>query len=145
MASDRLGRAPAWLPSRRDVLRLGGTAAVLLIAGACGDGGKRAIAGGAGASKAERARTAFTIVALDNRWVPARIVVRAGQALVATIDNRDNGNLHNLHILADTEPQTVLERGPVTQQLAFTINRPGSYVYSCDAHPTMRGTLEVVA
>lgn len=99
--------------------------------------------GGTGASSGE-AVTKFTIVAENIKWDLKRVVVPAGAEVTATIENRDRGIPHNLHVKSPGDPKTELEDGPVTQTLRFTIEKPGSYGFVCDAHPTMTGTIEAV-
>ena len=88
--------------------------------------------------------SAFTIVADNMQWDRDRVVVRAGQEITATIENRDKGIPHNLHIDSPGDPKTELEDGIVTQTLVFTIDEPGEHRFVCDAHPNMTGTIVAV-
>lgn len=127
--------------SRRRALRLGAGAVVATVLAACGDTGstdRRATAG------AEEPVDEFTIVAENMRWDVDRIVVPAGVEVTATIENRDRGVLHNLHIKSPDDPKTELEKGVVTQTLTFTIAEPGEHEYVCDAHLFMSGTIVAV-
>lgn len=132
---------PPTLCSRRAALALGGGALAALVLAACGgedsDGAPSAADQGA-------AVTEFTIVAENIAWDLDRIVVPAGREVTATIDNRDRGILHNLHVKSPGDPKTELEKGPVTRTLRFTVDEPGSYEFLCDAHPNMTGTVVVV-
>lgn len=128
--------------SRRTVLRLAGGVTLALAVGACGGDGGGDDASGSGS--ADEAVTNFTIVAKNIAWDRDRIVVPARQEVTATIDNRDRGILHNLHIRSPGDPKSQLETGPVTQTLRFTIDDPGSYGFLCDAHPNMTGTIVAV-
>jgi plastocyanin len=123
--------------SRRAALRLGGAAALALLVAGCGDDDESS-------SPARSPVTAFTIVAENIRWDLDQIVVPAGRQVTATIDNRDRGIPHNLHIKSPGDPKTELEDGPVTQTLRFTIEEPGRYDFVCDAHANMTGTIEAV-
>ena len=125
--------------TRRAVLQLGGGAVAATVLAACGDDA------GAGAGGAEEeAVSAFTIVAENMQWDLDRIVVRAGEEVTATIENRDEGIPHNLHIESPGDPKTELEDGLVTQTLVFTIDEPGEYGFVCDAHRNMTGTIVAV-
>lgn len=84
-----------------------------------------------------------TIVAEDIAWDADCIDGIADEDLVITIDNRDDGVLHNFHLRdAPGQPTTELEEGPITQTLE--VNLPeGDYEYICDIHPNMLGTLRM--
>ena len=129
--------------SRRAVLVHGGGSLAALVLGACGDDDNGSDSGD-DAPGAGEAVTEFTIVAENIAWDLVRVVVPAGREVTATIDNRDRGILHNLHVTSRGDPKTDLEKGPVTQTLRFTVEQPGSYEFVCDAHPNMIGTVVVV-
>lgn len=135
---DAAPTASAHLLSRRALLQLGGAASAALLLAACGDDD------GADQGTGESQVTAFTIIAENIQWDRDRVVVPAGREVTATIDNRDRGIPHNLHIKSPGDPKTELENGPVTQTLRFTIDEPGTYDFVCDAHTNMTGTIEVV-
>jgi hypothetical protein len=84
-----------------------------------------------------------TIVAENIAWDADCIDAVADEDLVISIDNQDDGILHNLHLRdAPGEPTTELEKGPIVQTLE--VNLPeGDYEYICDIHPNMLGTLRV--
>ena len=123
--------------SRRAALQLGGAGAIAVLVAACGGSGESDAPSG-------DAVTRFTIVAENIKWDLKRIVVPAGEEVTATIENRDRGIPHNFHVRSAGDPKTELEDGPVTQTLRFTIAKPGSYGFVCDAHPNMTGTVEAV-
>lgn len=129
--------------SRRAALQLAGGAAAALLIAACGggeDGGEPA----GDSSDRDRAVTDFTIVAKNIEWDLDRVVVPTGKEVTATIENRDRGIPHNLHVKSPGDPKTELEKGLVTQTLRFTIDEPGSYAFVCDAHPNMTGRIEAI-
>lgn len=126
--------------TRRAALRLGAGAVAALVLGACGEGADAADEEAGGDDPV----TAFTIVADDMQWDVDRLAVPAGQEITATIENRDAGMPHNLHIKSPGDPKTELEDGIVTQTLVFTIDEPGEYEFVCDAHLYMTGTIVVV-
>lgn len=123
--------------TRRSILQLGGATTLAVLVGACG--GDDSSRTGPGETVTE-----FTIVAQSIKWDIDRIVVPAGREVTATIDNRDRGIPHNLHIKSPGDPKTKLENGLVTQTLRFTIDEPGTYDFVCDAHANMTGTIEAV-
>lgn len=125
--------------TRRAVLRLGAGATAAAVLTACGDDARAGQSG-----RDEEPVSAFTIVAEDMQWDTDRVVVRAGEAVTATIENRDEGIPHNLHVKAPGDPKTELENGIVTQTLVFTIDEPGEHRFVCDAHPNMTGTVVAV-
>jgi len=88
--------------SRRRALRLGAGAIVATALAACGDTGSPDRA----AVEAEEPVDEFTIVAENMRWDVDRVVIPAGVEVTATIENRDRGVLHNLHIQSPEGPKT---------------------------------------
>jgi plastocyanin len=134
--------APTGRLSRRAVLGLSGGAVLALLLGACGDDGDGN--GSPEAGTEDEPVTAFTIVAENIKWDLDRVIVPAGREITATIDNRDRGIPHNLHVKSSGDPKTELEQGRVTQTLRFAIDEPGRYEFVCDAHPNMTGTIEAV-
>ena len=123
-------------PTRRTVLALGAGGIATLVLGACGDG--------ATAAEAQDPVSEFTIVADNLRWDIDRVVIAAGDEVTVTVENRDRGIPHNFHVRSPGDPTTELEDGIVTQTLRFSIDEPGEYVFVCDAHLQMTGTVEVV-
>ncbi|HEX4868894.1 MAG TPA: cupredoxin domain-containing protein [Acidimicrobiales bacterium] len=118
-----------------------GAAAALLVAG-CGGGDDGS---GAGGDCLDGTSGEVTIVAKDIAWDADCIEATADEPLVISVDNRDSGVNHNLHLKdAPGNPKTGLEPGPVVQRLTVTLPA-GSYEYVCDIHPNMVGTLEAAA
>lgn len=129
------------LVSRRAFLALGGGAFAAIVVAACGGDEGRVTPSTADEGEAV---TEFTIVAESLAWDLDRIVVAVGREVTATIDNRDGGILHNLHVKCPGDPKTPLEEGPVVQTLRFTVEERGSYEFVCDAHLNMTGTIVAV-
>ncbi|MDE0805517.1 MAG: cupredoxin domain-containing protein [Acidimicrobiales bacterium] len=123
-------------PARRTVLALGVGGMATLVLTACGDG--------ATAAETQDPVSEFTIVADNLRWDIDRVVIAAGDEVTVTVENRDRGIPHNFHVRSPGDPKTELEDGIVTQMLRFSIDEPGEYVFVCDAHLQMTGTVEVV-
>ena len=91
--------------------------------------------------------TAITITSTDLRFDIESFAVPVGEEVVLTYENEHDGVPHNVHV--DTgeadEPATEVVEGPVTQELAFTLDEAGEVEYLCDVHPaTMKGTITAV-
>src|SRR3546814_14000502 len=85
--------------SRRTALRLGGGTVLALILAACGnDGGEEADATSGVVGDEANPVTSFTIVADDMEWDLDRVIVPAGAAVTATIENREEGMPNNLSV-----------------------------------------------
>jgi hypothetical protein len=114
--------------------------AISVAAGCDDDGDDRAPAAGC----LDGTSGEVTIVAEDIAWDRDCIEAVAEEPLTITVDNRDDGVNHNLHLTdAPGEPSTELEAGPVTQTLEVPPLPVGDYEYVCDIHPNMVGTLQV--
>jgi plastocyanin len=89
----------------------------------------------------------ITEVMTDNAYSVTNMVIPAGKPVTVIADNR--GAIHNWHVLGVTDDsgktiQTPLMQGPRTDSITFTISKPGTYQFQCDAHPAdMKGTLTV--
>jgi plastocyanin len=119
-------------------------AVALVVLAACGgaDDDSGGIAPGGGCKEAEGGRV--TLVADDLRWDTDCLNAPAG-ALTIEVDNRDEGQNHNVHLpTAPGSPATDLEQGRSRQELDVDL-AAGSYEYICDIHPNMVGTLTVEA
>ena len=114
-------------------------AVVLLAACGCTDAGGDGSPGG-GCTDADGGRV--TLVADDLQWDTDCLRAPPG-ALAIEVDNRDEGQNHNVHLpTAPGSPATDLEQGPSRQELEVDLTA-GSYEYICDIHPNMVGTLTV--
>ena len=82
------------------------------------------------------------------RWPGAlqQIQAAAGQAFAIEFDNQDQGILHNIDI-KDASGTSVFKGDLVTGPAKTTYQVPllaaGSYMFQCDVHPTMTGTVVV--
>jgi mono/diheme cytochrome c family protein/plastocyanin len=92
-------------------------------------------------------KTELTITAQGIAWSTDALYAVAGVPLKMTVDNKDNGTIHNWVLFQgedETGPrvaETELEAGPVTQNLDFGPLDPGTYYYHCDVHTNMFGNL----
>ena len=85
------------------------------------------------------------IEAADIAFTRAEVAVPAYRDFVLVVENRDTVP-HNVSIYADTELRDRrfegrIFEGPATRWYPIKALAPGSYVFLCDLHPTMRGTL----
>jgi len=117
------------------------------------------IAGAAGPTPTPPPATdALTIIAEGIAWNTPFLTAFADVPLTITVENRDEGVLHNWHLTEGAEPggdeipngdedqtATPLEAGVSTQTLEFGPLAAGQYYYICDVHPAMEGVLTVVA
>ncbi len=74
----------------------------------------------------------------------------AGVEVSVTFKNDDSGDgaePHNWHVIIEEgveEYATLIEQGPDTQTVTFTVGTPGEYAFFCDTHPlAMKGTLVI--
>jgi plastocyanin len=83
-----------------------------------------------------------TLVADDLRWDTDCLRAPPGP-LTIEVDNRDDGQNHNVHLPdAPGSPATELAPGPSQQELEVDL-ASGAYEFVCDIHPNMVGTLTV--
>jgi len=122
--------------------RLVTIAVALLLVAACGATGDEDSGAGSGGGCKDAAGGRVTLVADDLQWDTDCLGAPAG-ALTIEVDNRDDGENHNVHLPdAPGSPATDLEQGPSQQALDVDL-RPGAYEFICDIHPNMVGTLTV--
>ncbi len=96
--------------------------------------------------------TSLTITAQGTAWDKSTLVAVAGAPLTLTLDNKDAGIAHNIHIYQGSDTSgtdiasTEITPGTSTQTLNFGPLDAGDYYYQCDVHPgQMNGTLTAAA
>jgi plastocyanin len=88
------------------------------------------------------------VVAKDNYFEPADLMVQAGETIELILVNEGTA-IHNWRLLdaptgGGEEPQTRLIPGGQEARVIFRVDRPGEYRFWCDVHPVeMVGTLRV--
>ena len=97
--------------------------------------------------KTPDANGAITLVAHNLSFDADEARAPAG-ALTLTIDNRDGGTPHNLHVFRGSDNagesigETAIENGPATASLDVQLEA-SAYFFQCDVHPSMHGALTV--
>ncbi|MES1239556.1 MAG: cupredoxin domain-containing protein, partial [Chloroflexota bacterium] len=86
-----------------------------------------------------------TLVAKDIAFSKAAIDVKAGTPFVLVFENQDTVS-HNVSIYRDATGSAklfdgVLFTGPATRWYPVPALAAGTYVFKCDLHPNMTGTL----
>ena len=94
------------------------------------------------------ATRSLSLSAMGLKFGASTLTAPAGQAFTIVFDNRDPGVQHNVAIYKDSSFRAVLFRGALVtgpQILRYTVPAlpPGTYVFHCDVHPPMTGTLVV--
>ncbi|HET6615316.1 MAG TPA: plastocyanin/azurin family copper-binding protein [Dehalococcoidia bacterium] len=132
--------------------------AVALAAGACGEddtsaGGPTVVDTPVASTPAQAdlivktpdADGDVTLVAHNLAFDADEVRAPAG-ALTLTIDNRDGGTPHNLHVFAGSDNtgnsigDTAIENGPARASLHVQLDA-GAYFFQCDVHPSMHGAV----
>ena len=75
-----------------------------------------------------------------------RLRMSVGETVTVVFDNRDaGGEPHNWHVVVgDDEYATLITQGPDVQEVTFTVDTAGDYMFFCDTHlGQMEGTLVV--
>ena len=113
-----------------------------VAAAACGGGSAVGLTSAPPSLDPDGPRLAAADIAFDRE----RVEVPAGRAFVLVFENRE-GAPHNVSTYADAALQQrrfegVIFSGPGTRWYPVPALQPGTYVFLCDVHPNMRGTLE---
>jgi plastocyanin len=92
--------------------------------------------------------TALTLRAKNIKFDKKVLATMAGEDVVITLDNQDSGTLHNLSLYKDSgakEKVFVGDLFPGKKSWDYRFKAPGAgtYYFRCDAHPDMKGTLNV--
>lgn len=115
-------------------------AAVALAAAACGSTN----AGGPAAPAASIDPNAPAISAKDIRFLETEVQVPAGKPFQLTFSNQE-GAPHNVAIYTDASASHSLFQGEIFSNATRVYEVPalpaGSYVFRCDVHPDMTGTI----
>jgi plastocyanin len=82
-----------------------------------------------------------TIVAKNISFDLKTITANAGSEVTVTLDNQDNGVIHNIGFYTDRSASQVIQdgallTGPDQETITFTAPAaPGTYYFRCDVHP----------
>jgi plastocyanin len=110
--------------------------------------GKLTAVEGAAATAGETGGGGNTIVETDNKFDKGAFTVKANEQVTFTVENKGSA-IHNWHVLvvkdkSGNDIMTKLSGGGTKETITFIIDKPGTYDYQCDVHPTeMRGKLTV--
>ena len=91
----------------------------------------------------------LTEVTTDDKFASTSLTAAAGVQTTLTVQNNGVADLHNWHVLDATNPdgsaiKTDLVKDGDKASVTFEIDKPGTYHFQCDVHPTaMTGTLTV--
>jgi plastocyanin len=89
------------------------------------------------------------LVAQDSEFDSDELQVTAGEEATVSVDNQDSVE-HSFSVYetsadADAQQNAVFDgpnvSGGENEDYEFTIKKSGNYVFQCDIHPSMRGTL----
>lgn len=120
-------------------------AAASLALAACSSAAPTPAGPTAAPSASAGAGDAPTVVARDLRFDTTELEVPAGEAFSLVLDNQE-APPHNIAIYADasaSRPLFVGEifSGPASRTYTVPALAPGSYLFRCDVHPDMQGTV----
>ena len=87
-----------------------------------------------------------TLVAVDIAFDKAELTVPANRPFTIVFENRDENVPHNVSIYAgpgrqDRRFEGQVFKGPATRWYSMPGLAPGTYVFACDIHPYMTGTV----
>jgi plastocyanin len=102
---------------------------------------------------AEAGAQTITLTATDtngtnSKYSETNLSAKANQDIALTLQNKGQA-VHNWHLLNVTDAngkdiKTDLLDGGKSATIDFTLSKPGTYNFQCDAHPTeMKGTLTI--
>jgi plastocyanin len=93
------------------------------------------------------------VVAKGIKFDVKDLTADAGKPVTVTLDNQDAGVQHNWALYEsesaakkNSQPiaSSPIKEGPNTSSVTFTVQKPGTYFFRCDVHPTqMTGTLVI--
>lgn len=129
------------MPARHRLLR-GRPLAVSAVAALALCGFASGVAAARGGAD-ESSRLEHTVEMDDNRFVPARVVVRPGQLVVWKNSDRARHNAFSLRQVNGRPAFMTKTGGRRALLTARAPRRPGAYSYICTVHPEMRGVLVV--
>jgi plastocyanin len=93
-----------------------------------------------------------TLTAQGLEFLETKMTFSAGAKIALKFENKDAGTPHNFALFPGLETvgkplfQGDLVTGPAVATYTFTApDKPGEYAFHCDVHPTMKGTVTVVA
>lgn len=87
-------------------------------------------------------------VTTDNKFSQTDLTIKANQQVTLVLNNKGSA-VHNWHVLGiqstdGKDIKTELTPGGQQSRITFTIDKPGTYKFQCDVHPTeMTGQLTV--
>ncbi|HEX2626284.1 MAG TPA: cupredoxin domain-containing protein [Candidatus Limnocylindrales bacterium] len=126
--------------------RLGAFATLALVVALAGCGGITGTSSlGYAEAPASLEPNSPTLAAKDIAFTKAQLDVAADTPFILVFENRD-GVSHNVSIYPDGAATTklfdgVLFAGPATRWYPVPALAAGTYVFRCDLHPNMTGTL----
>ncbi|HZN14538.1 MAG TPA: cupredoxin domain-containing protein [Acidimicrobiales bacterium] len=99
--------------------------------------------GGAMTTSSEAMKTHFTVVAKNIAFSPEKLTIPANVDVEVVFDNQDAAVPHNIHFFTPKEVKTDPKNGPEKDTVTLRVDKAGTYDYTCDVHPTMKGDLTV--
>jgi plastocyanin len=85
-----------------------------------------------------------TVVGKNVAFSPSKIgPIKVNEEVEIVFDNQDANVPHNIHFAAPIDEKTDVKTGPAKDTLKFKVAKAGTYDFTCDVHPTMKGELTV--